>query len=123
MGRLQLALDQGALADGGALDSVGRHEDIGRLGLIIVVRRAEKPEALVGNFQITGAGLGNLDLRPLAILPPMGRIPVGITPVGIIPVGIIPVRRILIRPTVVFETTHTSKITEKRELNCSELEN
>ena len=102
MGRLQLALDQGALADGSALDGVGRHKDIGRLGLIIIVRRAEKPEALVGNFQITGAGLGNLDLRPLAILPPMGRIPV-----RIIPVRIIPVRRILIRPTVVFETTHT----------------
>ena len=118
MGRHKATLDETALAQIFAPDGVGRHENIGRLGLVIVLRRTEKPETLVGNFQITGTGLRNLHQWPFALW-----LPVGLVPVGIIPVGIIPVRRIFIRPTVVFETTHTSIITEKRELNCSELEN
>ncbi len=35
---LQLALDQRALANGGTLDGVGCHKNIGRLGLVIVLR-------------------------------------------------------------------------------------
>ena len=37
VGRLQFAFDQRAFADGGALDRVRGHEDVGRLGLVIVV--------------------------------------------------------------------------------------
>ena len=38
----------------------GRDEDVGRLGVIMVLRRAQETEALFGNLQIAGTGIRRL---------------------------------------------------------------
>jgi len=46
------------IAQEAAADGIGRHENIGRLGMKMVLRRAQKSKALLGDFEIAGTVIG-----------------------------------------------------------------
>ena len=58
MRRLRGPLDEAALAQKAAADGVRRHENIRGLGMEMVLRRAQKTKALLGDLQIAGTVVG-----------------------------------------------------------------
>ena len=58
MRRLRGPLDKTAFAQKTAADRVRRHENVRRLGMKMILRRAQEAEALLGNFEITGTVIG-----------------------------------------------------------------
>ena len=89
VGRLQTALDQCSLTNGSALDRVRRDKDVGRLGLIIITLRPEKPKTLIGHLKETRAGFGHLDLWTLSFMTPVERMPMRTAPVGRTLIGLV----------------------------------
>lgn len=58
MWRLGGPLDKAAFPQEAAPDGIGRYKNVGRLGMKVILRRAQEPEALLGYLKIAGTVVG-----------------------------------------------------------------